>query len=373
MSLHYTLETMDQTVLCRCFNYHSFPPLARLWLKFWRQISNKRDHYTLGDVYRMFMDGKTVQEIRDDNSDLTIRAALIGRCFYMIHNVSRAAWQSPKRYLKTMIDENIDIDHSVEGGIQALGPTTHVAFEGLVGQKDLRLWGRLRAQGHDLLITKDRAVKTSRNTPETRDITRCAIMAWQRRLRVNGGVVDDHIRSLPVIVHVPHDASPSQIKNMLRAHRNSIFDIHDERVSPVINLTKGKAKPGIHFFEILGGDLKHQIAALRNKRVDVLCDRLNIGTVTDPKREKEIRASLKRAVEHEISQELKPLSDHNAKVEYLFRGALAFYPDAYEFSGNSQYYLRVVEKSKIPDPMSLPLQERLRRRKELPHLIPQAV
>ena len=374
MAVHYTPSTMDDTVICRVFNYHSYPLVPRLWLKFSRRLSNQRDHYTLGDVYRMFADGKKVQNILDENPDISMRATLIGRTFYMIHNTEQNK-SHPGHRLKSMIDENIDIEHSVEAGIQTLGPTSHVAFEGLMGAKDARLWGRLRAGNYRLLVTKDSAVKPSRNTRDTLDITRCAILAWQRALKLSGGIVDENIRSLPVIVHVPHDASPSQIKNMLRKHKRQILNIFDEKVSPVIKVTKGKAKPGVHFFEIMDGGFKNQVNELRDLRVKVLENTFEIKRV-QPLRRKEIIASLKRAVEHEISSELEPLGEHNNKVVYLHRAVKLFNPTTYSYSGDNYAYKREVSSAERGDIFSVPLTDRLesyKLNKSLQRNVPQKV
>ncbi len=356
MGKYYSLQTMDTTVICRVFNYNSFATLVQPWLKFGRRLMNMRDHYTLGEVYRMFQEGNSVQDILADHKDLSLRAALIGRTFHSINNQGPKAWRA-KDYLRTMIDENIDIEHSVDGGMESLGPTTHIAFRGLMGAKDLQLWGYLRANAFQILVTKDTAVKPSRDTKETFDITRCAILAWKRALKSNGGIVDDNIRALPKILHVPHDAPPSQIKNMLRKHKKQIADISEECVSPVIVVTKGKVKPGIHFFEIMADGFKKQTQELRDLRIGVLHHAFGLQDLAED-RQKEIIASLKRAVEHEISVELEPRGDHNNKVVYLHHAVKKFDPENYRFSGDSDKYLRQVERAKAGDHLTISLADR---------------
>jgi hypothetical protein len=164
------------------------------------------------------------------------------------------------------------------------------------------------------------------------DITRCAILAWKRALKVNGGVVDSHIRSLPVIIHVPHDAKPAQIKNLLRKHRDSIHDIYEECVSPVIILTKGKVKPGVHFWEITGDGFKKQVERLRDMRVEALIHQFEIHGIEEVNYKK-IRATLKRAIEHEIATELKPIAGHNERVIYIHRAEKSFVAQEYQYSG----------------------------------------
>lgn len=365
MGKHYSLENMDSTVICRVFNYHSIPKFIQPWVRLTRQLYGMRDHYTLGDVYRMHDAGQNVQDILSDNEGLTLRAALLGRTFHLIHNEGPKVWHA-KNYLRTMIDENIDIEHSVDGGMQSIGPTTHVAFKGLMGAKDLKLWGYLRGNAYQILVTKDSAVKPSRNTKETFDITRCAILAWKRALTNNGGVVDDNIRALPKILQVPADAKPSQIKNMLRKHKEQIANIHDECVSPVIIMTEGKVKPGIHFFEIMAGGFKKQTEALRDLRLSALSDEFEVDRVPELRR-KEIVASLKRAIEHEISVELQPVGDHNNRVVYLHNAVKKFNPHTYKFSGDSEKYIQQVRDAEKGDPLNMSIFERYEAKKQAEH------
>ena len=362
MSIHYSLDTMDRMVLCRTFNYHTYHPFIALGLKLYRRFGlGLRDNYTLGDVYRMFQSGQNVQEILDNHPDISMRAVLIGRTFYNLQNPQVNA-SKLKRHLRVMIDENIDVLHSVDGGMASFGRTTHVAFAGLMGAKDTRLWGYCRAHGINILVTKDKTVNLSRNTKETMDITRCAILAWKRAMKENGGIVDDNMRMMPVILHVPHDATPTQIKNFLRKHQETILDIYDERVSPVIELSKGKVKPGIHFMEILGGDLKKQSERLRDLRVEVLMSNFDLKLLLS-KQIKEKYARLKRAVEHEISQELQPIQGHNNKIVYLNEAEASFDPLTYNHSGPMDKIQDAYERAVIGDHLSIPIQDRLAARR----------
>lgn len=356
-TIHYNLENMDQTELCQTFNYHSYPFSLAFSPKYYRRFLGFVDHYTLGDVYRMFERGQDVQGILNNYPDVSMRAVLIGRTFYNLHN-PQACISKLNRILKVLIDENIDILHTVDGGMQTLGYTSHLAFAGLMGAKDARLWGYCRARGINILVTKDRTVNLSRKTKDDMDITRCAILAWGRAMKKNGGIVDENMRMMPVILHVPHDATPTQIKNLIRKHQKTIFDVYDERVSPVIELTKGKVKPGIHFMEILDGDLKFQSTKLRDLRVDTLIANFDL-TLLPYNEIKEMTATFKRAVEHEISTELQHIEGRNNRIIYINDAEKSFDADTYNYSGPMEKlhdaYLRVI----TGDPLLRPIEDRL--------------
>lgn len=330
METFYSLETMDKRILCRTFNYYSIGnPFKRQLTRVKRRMQGRKDFYTLGDIYRMYCDGNNIQDILRDHPKLSLDAILIGRAFF--------AYKHPIRFknrklapLRVMFDENIGVKHTIEGGMQVFGYATHVSFEGMVGAKDARLWGFLRARNIDILVTKDKAVNIGRNTKDTLDITRCAQLSWGRALKNNGGVVDKTIRQMPLILHVPHNASVTEIKNLLRKHQHTIREMFDERVSPVISVTKGKAKHGIHFFEIMSDGFKKKSDGLRDQRLDAILTRFDISAISMLE-EGKLRARMKRCIEHEISQELKYRHDGRDKIIHLKEMEDSFNPLTYNY------------------------------------------
>jgi hypothetical protein len=353
-----TLENMDEVRLQSCFNYNAiaFKPF-KLLTKILRQLRKEKDYITLGDVYRLFEQGHSVQGILNKHPTIEMRTVLVGRTFYKVSHPNHFV-QNKRPEIKCMVDENIDLPHTVDAGMELFGKTTHPVFEGLMGAKDARLWGNLRARGIHVLITKDRAVKNGNKTKETLDITRCAILAWSRVLKKNGGVVDDEIRRLPVILHVPADARPTQIKNMLRKHATSIREIYEERVSPIISVTKGSAKPGQHFLEILHEGFKNQTRSLRDKRLNAWVSRIDFSGIAEEEAKREING-MKRAIEHEISQELKSFHGVNAKVVQLDNLDKNFDPQKYCYSGPIQKFEKSVERARLASNQNRPIEERL--------------
>jgi len=354
-----TVNNAGQIKLQRVFNYNaiSFVPLREI-VRVIRYLRKDRDFYTLGEVYDEFDRNLTVQEIMDKNPDLSLKSVLYTRAFYKANNQEsflKRKWP----VLSALVDENIAIEHSVEGAAEVIGSATHITFEGLRTQKDSKIWAHARFRGFDFILTKDRACKPSRSTIETLDITRCAELRWQRELEKSGGVVNNAIREMPKIIHVPHNMSPVRIKNILRKHQEKIFRINDECASPVIDLTKSNAKPGKHFMEIYRGGSKKQTEKLRDLRVSALMDELGISNLSQDSA-RELGASLKRAVEHEISVELHAVPGKNNKIVYLSKSTDNFDSRAYQYSGDIDKYREAVRRAETVNPYTIPTHERLK-------------
>lgn len=335
-------------------------PFAKI-LEVIRKIQGQRDVYTLREIYDEFDKGLHVQNILDKHSDLTLKSALYARAFYKANNPQKFK-KRKLPILRALVDENIGIEHSVDGAAEVIGHATHITFEGLRTKKDSQIWAHARYKGFDFIITKDKACKPARNTLSTLDITRCAELRWKRELDQSGGVVTQLIREMPKIIHVPHDMPPVQIKNILRKHRERIFEIAEECVSPAIELTKGSAKPGKHFMEIYRGGDKEQIEELRNLRISALSDELGVNDL-GPVSQKEISASLKKAIEHEISRELQNIHGRHGRILYLSMQVDIFDTHKYQYSGDLEKHAQAVERAKFGDKYAEPTHIRLERRR----------
>jgi len=256
MARDYSLDQLDSISLQRTFNYCAIDNFwIRLAARITRAIQQKRDEITLADVYEAFAAGKTFPEIQDEIEGITPKTILLGRAFYMAaHPVAYAGRK--QQYLRVLCDANIDSAHLTDGARQVFGYATHIDFVGLRDAKDSRIWtaanGRFNA-----ILTKDRAVIKKRKSMEVIDLTRCALLRWKHILKNNGGIVDDALRGMPVLIHVM-DArlKGPAITKLLRKHRQSIFEIYEERVSPIIELHKHKACPGIRYNEIIDSQEK---------------------------------------------------------------------------------------------------------------------
>jgi len=355
-----TVGNAHSVRLQKAFNYESIDSaMLRETLRFIRFWGGVKDHYYLGEIYDEYCGGLIVDEVLDKYPDLTLKSALYAHAFYTANHPN----QTLKRkhpVSKALVDENIAVEHSVHGAAEVLGKATHIVFEGLRTKKDSAIWVHAIVHGFDFIITKDKASKESRDTMETLDITRCAELRWRSALNQSGGVVTDAIRQMPKIIHVPHDMTPTQIKNLLRKQQRQIYAIDQECVSPVIDLTGKVAKPGKHFMEIYRGGDRTQTLELRDLRVDVLYNQLDMKQLEEADR-KEIKASLKRAVEHEISVELSSVPGKIKKLLFLIDQVDNFNPHEYQYSGDFSKYHVAVKTAKMFDPCSMSSRERLAR------------
>jgi hypothetical protein len=243
----YTTDNMHRTPVQSLFNYASIDDSWWAYLiKQERKMTGKSDHITLGQVYDAFESGQTFDEILDEIDGISPQSILLGRAFYMATNPMGYAGRK-QQYLRILCDENGDERALTDGAREVFGYASHTSFEGLTGQPDSRVWSKSSGK-FNLIITKDKAVKKSRKSMETIDLTRCALLRWKYAVKYRG----ENPRELPVLLHVmDHEASGGKIKNLLRKHKQAIFEIYEERISPIIELHDHKVCPGITGAEIL--------------------------------------------------------------------------------------------------------------------------
>lgn len=326
MATTYALDNLDQVVLQRTFDYRRIDNMAqRMMARISRHISGKRDVITLKDVYNAFAANKTFPEIQEEFENITPKTILLGRAFYMAANPNEYAHRR-QQYLRVLCDANVDASYLTDGARQVFGYATHIDFEGLTDAKDSRIWARANGR-YNLIVTKDKAVKKSRKSMAQIDLTRCAILRWKYILQSNGGIVDDGIRGLPVLVHVM-DArlKGHEIKNLLRKHRDTIFEIYDERVSPVIELHRDKACPGIRIPDILGQKLN----IIERERRDIL-----------------VAGWLNKVYAFHAGGEVKLSAEQREHIVKTLKRAADY----------------AVRNSDAPDPLDIPVKERLAHRK----------
>ncbi len=244
----YTTDNMHDIVVQNLFNSRSYDDDWKAFLVHRERILNGLpDQITLGEVYDAFEDGKTFDQILNDIVEISPQSVLLGRAFYMAANPAGYSVSRDRQYLRVLCDENSDPRALTDGAREVFGYASHTSFEGLTGQPDSKVWSKSSGK-FNLIVTKDRAVKKSRDTMDTIDLTRCALLRWKHALKYRGEIP----RELPVLLHVMDaEASGSKIKNLLRKHKQSIFEIYEERVSPVIELYDHKVNPGITGAEIL--------------------------------------------------------------------------------------------------------------------------
>lgn len=205
---------------------------------------------TLSDIYNAFAQDMTFPDIQEHFKSVNNKTVLLGRAFYMAVNPEGYS-RRKHQYLRVLCDANIDESYATDGARQVFGYASHINFEGLTHAKDSRIWACANGQ-FNMILTKDKAVKKARKSMQDIDLTRCALLRWKHVLKMNGGRIDDGITGMPVLLHVMDSSLKGyDITRLLRKHRNTIYEIYEERISPVIELYKHKAVPGLHFAEII--------------------------------------------------------------------------------------------------------------------------
>jgi len=271
------------------------------------KANNPTDYVTLSEIYNAFAEGMTFPDIQDYYNGINHKAILLGRAFYMAMNPEGYS-RRHQQNLRVLCDANIDESYATDGARQVFGYATHINFENLTHAKDSRVWAYANGR-FNMILTKDKAVKKMRKSMESIDLTRCALLRWQYILKNNGGCINDGIINLPVLLHVM-DASLKgyDITRLLRKHRDTIYEIYEERVSPIIELHKHKAVPGVHFAEIMKMDkVSFEERQRRDVWVDSWMHKIESMRGRDkkpPLRQEDIvriRKTLKRAAEHAIS------------------------------------------------------------------------
>lgn len=360
MSKVYSLDAIDTIVLQKTFNYGAIDnPYQQIFTRLMRAWTGQRDHITLGEVYRAIADDKTFPEIQDEIPDISSKTILLARAFYSAVNPNGAHMHHRRQYLRVLCDANIDESYATDGARDVFGYASHINFEGLTHAKDSKIWA-VASGKFNLIITKDCAVKPTLKTMDTIDLTRCVLLRWKGMLKVNGGVVDAGIRALPVLIHIRDaDLSGRQIRNLLRKHRDAIFEIYDERVSPVIEVGRNQVKPGVHFLDLIEGGTKKRVTSLRDRIVQDVTDTL-FGRILHTDSTPHTKAIVKRAVEHHISDEMSRLQTPAERQAFLNRIAE---PEAGADILPLHIWARL-EKTLlyVQDPLELPLASRMEKR-----------
>ncbi len=283
-----TLENMDYVSLQRTFDYSALgsDPWEAFQIQQDRLRRGVKEKITLGDVYRLFNEGLQFHEVKNalhvgDNAldrQIDNKTVLIGEAFYHAVNPGIKGFNKAN-IVRVLCDENIDEYMATHGALKTFGHASHTTFESLTGEPDSMVWRH--AQKFDVIISKDTAQKSNNISDETRDLTNCAEDAWSDVLSRNGGVIDDEIRTLPIIIHIKDSqASGREIRNLLRKYKKEIKILLNERKSPVIELKKGR-RPQIckHYMELIDGDREEKRQKLIDKRVEkfIQLDHLNLG------------------------------------------------------------------------------------------------
>lgn len=291
MAKAYSLENSDDTILQVLERDHDNNPV---------------NYVTLSDVYNLFSEGLTFPDIQDYYPGINHKTILLGRAFYMAANPEGYS-RRKQQPLRVLCDANIDESYATDGARQVFGYATHINFENLTHAKDSKIWAAANGR-YNIILTKDKAVKKMRKSMESIDLTRCALLRWKHILKMNGGVIDDGITNMPVLVHVMDSSLKGyDITRLLRKHRDTIYEIYEERVSPIIELHKNKAVPGMHFPEIMQmGSISFEARERRDVWVSDWLNKIEAmrGSQKRPlsaQDMKHITKTLKRAAEHAIS------------------------------------------------------------------------
>jgi len=274
----YTLDNMHEVKLQQRFNEHSLNIWTRFLLQSYRRITQQKKYITLGDVYTLFEQGHKFDEIKKilksphepiDAVEISNNTILNGQIFYHAANPGIKGFNR-EGVPKALVDENLGEYNAIDGAQRVFGYATHTVFEGLNGQCDTRVWER--GQDFDFIISKDMAVKSNRVAYEDRDLTNCSYDTWRKTLQKNGGVIDDEIRALPIIIHIVNaDADGRTVKKLLQKHKAEILRLAQEKKSPIILLEKGrKPKIGKHYLELINGDIAEKRQTLIDKRFSEL-------------------------------------------------------------------------------------------------------
>mgnify|MGYP006932091839 FL=1 len=306
-----TLNNMDEIPLQATFDYAAIEP--DMWEVFHiRQDRLRRgvkETISLGDVYRLFESGLNFHEVKESleaqcsdhrfRRDISNKTILLGQAFYRAVNPGIKHFNR-SNVIKALCDENIDEHLATACAQPVFGYASHTTFEDLTGQPDSRVWRR--AMDFDVIISKDTAQKSSRKSVEDRDLTNCAEDAWKEILARNGGVVDDEIRSLPIIIHVKDaQADGRLIRKMLKKHKHKIYELIQQRKSPVIELKKGRTPQiGRHYLELIDGGTAARKRRLVNTQLGVFM-KMNVLDLT--REEKlEFRARIREVIQEKVDK-----------------------------------------------------------------------
>jgi len=225
-------------------------------------------------LFRLKM-GQTLPEIKRDLPEISTSRLLHARAYF--------AAQYPKEYkphfedgFKILIDENLDPHFTTDGARRAFGEAVHVSFVDLDTKTDLDVWRYACANEFNMIVTKDRAEVEGR---KHLDLTRCATLKWKWRMQVNGGKVDWYLRQLPRILHIKDaDIHGKEVAARLQDHKETIEEIFEEPISPIIEVHKKSVSPGENFIDILQGKTCEILERHISRHTDRLISELGIDT-----------------------------------------------------------------------------------------------
>jgi hypothetical protein len=254
-------------------------------------------------------EGQTLPEIKRDLPEVPISKLLHARSYF--------AATYPELYrphfsegFKVLVDENLDPHYVTDATRRAFGEAVHISFVptnyikrssyayGTKDVMDIELWKYACANQFNLIVTKDKAEVEGRKHI---DLTRCVTMRWKWRLQVNGGRVDSQLRQLPKILHFREaDISGREAASRLFTNRDSIIEIFEESVSPIIELHKYTAKPGRNFMEILKGKIDPKLQRRITEETDRLMPEMDVDLL-----ETSARKRIRKTVRNEVMLEIE--------------------------------------------------------------------
>ena len=252
--------------------------------------------------------GQTLPEIKRDLPEIPTARLLHARSYY--------AAMYPELYqphvsegFKVLVDENLDPHYVTDAARRAFGEAVHVTFipvdrikassyaYGTKDVMDIELWKYACANHFNLIVTKDKAEVEGR---KHLDLTRCAVMKWKWHLQVNGGIVDEHLRDLPKIVHIRQaDMNGKDVASRLTSNRDSIIGIFEESVSPIIELHKNAATPGRNFLEILKGKIDPKLQERITRETDRIMKERDVDSL-----ESCARKRIRKTIRHDVMLDL---------------------------------------------------------------------
>lgn len=259
-------------------------------------------------LYNRLVYGQKLVEIRQDFPQITTSKLLLSRAFFAAANPD--AYQNrPVSNLRVLVDENIDEHYVTDAARNAFGYATHVAFEGLADDKDIRLWKYAIENNYNLIITKDRATVSSRGTM---DMTLCAENSWRFRLNANEWAVTPSLERLPRLLHIMDGESKGiEIAKLLNTHRAGVVDVFEECASPIIQLHSNSVKPGKPLMELIARGKFEKLKRQRDLVVQRLVADYGLDVfIKNPfgrsavRQQKHVIAMLKRIAEHEMREQL---------------------------------------------------------------------
>ncbi len=320
-----TLENMHSVRLQRLFDYQSLNAWQRIVVKSVRSLIGQKDVITLADVYNEFAKGKKFHEVMEalrpstqsiDTNEILSKTILVGEVFYHAVHPGISGFKK-SNIVRALCDENIDEHFATHGAMRTFGQASHTTFENLTNKPDSLVWRRANEGEFTVILTKDTATKAGRLDFNTRDLTNCAYDAWREVFSRNGGIIDDEIRDLPILIHIKNaDATGKEIRQMLKRHKTEIFNLIQQRKSPVIEIRKGrKPQIGIHYLELIDGGTEKRKKTLINKRVGLFMRDNPFELSREEK--KDFLPTIRKLITKDVSELVKEYPNSETRIPML--------------------------------------------------------